>query len=153
MTCPRTPSKLVEGLRQECRPPDAPYIKSWVIPVGGWESRLYGTKRAWLLLDGQNVRWHWLIREIISIKIIWEWFLTNGSLPFSIYAVTHVLYSFHKHLLSIYCVPHPVLDTANYSQVRHGLCPQVAHSLVENEKSWKALCRISCIMLIPFLTL
>ena len=53
--------------------------------------------------------------------------MANGSLPLSIYAMTHVLYSFSRTLLSTYYVP--ILDPADHSQRRHGLCPQVAQVL------------------------
>lgn len=50
--------------------------------------------------------------------------MANGSLPLSIYAMTHVLHSLSRTLLSTCYVP--ILDTADHSQIRHGLCPQVA---------------------------
>lgn len=60
-------------------------------------SKLYGTRGPWLL-DCHNVWRHWLIREITAVKITWGWFRANGSLPLSIYAMTHVLYSFSEHI-------------------------------------------------------
>lgn len=49
--------------------------------------------------------------------------------------MTRVLYSFTEYLL---CAPSDTRFT-NHSQIRHGLCPQVAHSLVENEKSLESI--------------